>query len=108
MSRHAGRPPQLVVEVWHPESPGVRVVVRPDWLRRLGLRRSPFASLEEILGWHEDRARNQGYQITARRRLSHGERRIVGKKPDRPHYFVGIYGPRRRSLGRHRAEWGEA
>lgn len=103
MSRHAGRPPRLVAEVWHPESPGVRVVVQADWLRRLGLRRSPFASLKEILGWHEDHIRSQGYHITGHRRLAHGDRQIFGKKPDRPSYFVGTYGPRRRPSRRHLA-----
>lgn len=103
MSRHASDPPPLTVEVWHPESPGGRVVVRADWLRRLGLRRSPFASLKEILGWHEDRVRRQGYHTTVRR-LAHGEWQIAGKKPGQPHYFVGTYGPRRRPLGRHRAQ----
>lgn len=83
MSRHATGAPRLTVEVWHPESPGVRVTVRPDWLRRLGLRRSPFASPKEILGWHEDRLRSSGYAQVRRTRLAHGDWRITGNGPHR-------------------------
>lgn len=37
------------VELWHPESPGGRVIVRPCLLRRLGVIRSEFATLGETL-----------------------------------------------------------
>ena len=37
------------VIVWHPDSPGMKVVVRPCLLRRLGIIRSPFATLGEVL-----------------------------------------------------------
>ena len=35
--------------LWHPESPGVKVLVRePSLLRRLGIVRSEFATLGEV------------------------------------------------------------
>lgn len=40
------------VNLWHPDSPGLHVTVRPCLLRRLGLLRSPFATSGEIRGWH--------------------------------------------------------
>jgi hypothetical protein len=36
------------VTLWHPDSPGVRVTVRPSLLRRVGVIRSPFATLGEV------------------------------------------------------------
>lgn len=42
------------VTLWHPESPGVKVTVRPCWLRRLGIVRSPFATLGEVLRMYRD------------------------------------------------------
>lgn len=39
--------------LWHPDSPGVRVLVRrPSLLRRAGINRSPFATLGECLNKH--------------------------------------------------------
>jgi hypothetical protein len=39
--------------LWHPDSPGVRIVVRrPALLRRLGIIRSPFATLGEATNKH--------------------------------------------------------
>jgi hypothetical protein len=40
---------EMVVVLWHPDSPGMRVTVRPCLLRRLGIIRSPFATLGEVL-----------------------------------------------------------
>lgn len=37
------------VTLWHPDSPGTRVRVRPGLLRRLHIVRSPFATLSEVL-----------------------------------------------------------
>ena len=37
------------VVLWHPESPGVRVVIgKATWLRRTVLRRQPFATFGEM------------------------------------------------------------
>lgn len=33
--------------LWHPDSPGTRLRVRPSLLRRLGIVRSPFATQGE-------------------------------------------------------------
>lgn len=39
--------------LWHPDSPGVRVLVRrPSLLRRLRINRSSFATLGECLNKH--------------------------------------------------------
>ena len=38
--------------LWHPDSPGARVPVRVGLLRRLGLRRSPFATLGETVAFY--------------------------------------------------------
>lgn len=39
--------------LWHPESPGIRVLVtRPSLLRRAGIIRSEFATLGECLNKH--------------------------------------------------------
>jgi hypothetical protein len=43
------------VELWHPESPGGRVFIRPSFLRRLGIVRSEFATLGEVLAMYRDR-----------------------------------------------------
>lgn len=43
--------------LWHPDSPGVKVIVRPCLLRRLGVVRSEFATLGEVLTMHRDRER---------------------------------------------------
>lgn len=41
--------------LWHPDSPGVRLVVRrPSLLRRLRIIRSPFATLGEACNKHTD------------------------------------------------------
>lgn len=41
--------------LWHPDSPGVRIVVRrPSLLRRLRINRSEFATLGECLNKHTD------------------------------------------------------
>lgn len=41
--------------LWHPESPGVRLVVRrPSLLRRAGINRSPFATMGEARNKHTD------------------------------------------------------
>lgn len=41
--------------LWHPDSPGVRLVVRrPSLLRRAGIIRSPFATLGEATNKHTD------------------------------------------------------
>jgi len=45
---------EVVVMLWQPDSPGVRVVVRPCLLRRLGIIRSPFATLGEVLYGNTD------------------------------------------------------
>lgn len=45
------------VELWHPCSPGGRVVVRPCLRRRLGLVRSEFATLGEVLAMYRDAQR---------------------------------------------------
>lgn len=37
------------VTLWHPDSPGVKLSVRPSWLRCLGVSRSDFASLGESI-----------------------------------------------------------
>lgn len=37
------------VVLWHPESPGVKVEVKPCLLRRLRVVRGPFATLSETL-----------------------------------------------------------
>lgn len=38
--------------LWHPDSPGVRLIVRrPGLLRRLGINRSCFATLSEALNY---------------------------------------------------------
>lgn len=36
------------VNLWHPDSPGTRVWVRPGFWRRTGINRSPFATLSEM------------------------------------------------------------
>jgi len=41
-----------MVELWHPESPGIRVLVKPCLLRRLGIIHSPFATLGEVLAMY--------------------------------------------------------
>ena len=38
--------------LWHPDSPGTRVWVIPGILRRLGLRRSEFATSREVAQFH--------------------------------------------------------
>lgn len=39
--------------LWHPDSPGVRLVVRrPALLRRLRINRSPFATMGEATNKH--------------------------------------------------------
>lgn len=43
-----GRNPKTV-RLWHPESPGIKVTVRPSFMRRIGLARSEFATLGEVL-----------------------------------------------------------
>jgi len=43
------------VELWHPDSPGVRVIVRPGLLRRIRLNRSVFATLGECIRADRDR-----------------------------------------------------
>jgi len=50
------------VLLWHPESPGMRVLVKPSFLRRLGLIRAPFATLGEVI---------RHYKVVARK--SHGK-----------------------------------
>lgn len=41
--------------LWHPSSPGVKVLVRrPALLRRVGIIRTPFATLRECLNKHTD------------------------------------------------------
>lgn len=41
--------------LWHPDSPGVKLYVpRPSLLRRLGVIRSPFATLGEARDKHTD------------------------------------------------------
>ena len=42
------------VVLWHPDSPGSRVSVRPCLLRRLGIVRSEFATLGEVLRMYQD------------------------------------------------------
>lgn len=46
MSLH--RTPKGLYVLWHPDSPGVRVTIVPGLLRRLRIRRSPFATFGEI------------------------------------------------------------
>lgn len=43
------------VLLWHPSSPGMRVLVRPCLMRRLGLVRSDFATLSEVIRSHRER-----------------------------------------------------
>lgn len=45
---------RLYAECWHPDSPGVRLIIRPSWARRLGLIQSPFATLRETLRYYRD------------------------------------------------------
>jgi hypothetical protein len=45
------------VELWHPDSPGMKVVVRPCWLRRWRLVRSEFATLGELKSMYRGRPR---------------------------------------------------
>lgn len=47
------------LELWHPDSPGVRVRIQPGRLRRWGWRRSEFATLGEVL----DAYRARGYDV---------------------------------------------
>lgn len=42
------------VTLYHPDSPGSIVTVRPCLLRRLGIIRSPFATLGEVIRMHRD------------------------------------------------------
>lgn len=44
----------LRIELWHPDSPGSRVIVRPCWLRRLGVIRSVFATTGEVLRMYKE------------------------------------------------------
>jgi len=37
------------VLLWHPDSPGMRVMVKPSLLRRFGIVRAPFATLGEVI-----------------------------------------------------------
>lgn len=46
MSLH--RTPKGLYVLWHPDSPGMRVTIVPGLLRRLRIRRSPFATFGEI------------------------------------------------------------
>lgn len=45
------------VTLWHPDSPGTRLRVRPSLLRRLRIVRSPFATLGESARYYRDRKR---------------------------------------------------
>lgn len=47
--------PTLHITLWHPESPGMVVTVRPSWLRRLGIVRSQFATLGEVIRMYRGR-----------------------------------------------------
>lgn len=38
--------------LWHPDSPGMAMWVRPCWLRRVGVIRSPFATNGEVLRYY--------------------------------------------------------
>lgn len=49
--------PDGSITLWHPDSPGMRVRVRPCLLRRLGIIRSPFATLGEVCRMYRDRRR---------------------------------------------------
>lgn len=42
------------IRLWHPESPGSRVIVRPSFLRRCGIVRSEFATLGETLKMYKE------------------------------------------------------
>lgn len=42
------------VMLWHPESPGVRVIVRPSFWRRIGIVRSEFATYGEVLRMYRE------------------------------------------------------
>lgn len=46
MNEPSGR---MYAECWHPDSPGVRMIIRPGLLRRLGVNRSQFATTSEVL-----------------------------------------------------------
>lgn len=46
------------VTLWHPDSPGVHVTVRPSLLRRLGIVRSPFATLGEVVRMYREKKEN--------------------------------------------------
>jgi hypothetical protein len=37
------------IKLWHPDSPGMRIWIDPCFLRRIGIIRSPFATLGETL-----------------------------------------------------------
>lgn len=37
------------IVLWHPDSPGVKVSVRPSWLRCFGVVRAEFATLNETI-----------------------------------------------------------
>lgn len=41
------------IELWHPESPGGRVSIRPCFLRRIGIIRSDFATLGETIAMYK-------------------------------------------------------
>lgn len=41
--------------VYHPLPPYGKVRIRPGWLRWLGLRRTPFATISELAGAHPAR-----------------------------------------------------
>lgn len=45
-------------QVWHPSSPGVRILVRPGPLRRMGLVHSDFATSGEMRRYHRDHRNN--------------------------------------------------
>jgi len=40
--------------LWHPDSPGQRVLIRPCLLRHIGVIRSEFAALSEVLRMYKE------------------------------------------------------
>lgn len=56
-------------ELWHPESPGVRVTVQPGLPRRLGLVREPFATSREMKSVYKMNARRGDPRRAAQERV---------------------------------------
>lgn len=48
------------VTLWHPDSPGTRIRIRPGFIRRTLRRREPFATLTETIRYFRARRRENG------------------------------------------------